>query len=370
MTPRVALPLTAADVDAHRKRHADSRHRSSSPGRTLPSPPSEMVNGPLLCIFEIVHNTYQALDTAVTPRAELNPFTRLAEQHIAATPKLDTLLCRRLLQQQNASLKQDTQPSSPLNNGLPRKAYELSVLLARGTPFAEPPHLSAEEEAVRQPFAALRLAREPTLNELSDFAESLRGKKVALHASLTSVFARHLTSYLGAWGLDISHIPTETEPSPNADTSVRSTALPTRPEGGLEKAADIIPGLASMSISASTSSSGTKDADKFIIIDDDVAILRRELLRMRAESASLSLRPRLNKRPTMLSRARSTPHGRRDWSSYISPVWRDTTKSETPSPIFADPPGRLAAVHLLTQRSLSYQSLLALGDSSPPCIPL
>jgi osomolarity two-component system response regulator SSK1 len=297
MTPRVALPLTASVVEDHARRTLE-RVRSSSPGRTLPSPPSESIEGPLLCIFEIVHNVHQPLDNAVTPKAELNPYTRLAEQHNAGLPKLDSLLCRRLLQQQNASLKQDTQPSSPLNNGRTRRAYELSVLLARGSPFEEPPKLSVEEEAVRQPFVGLRLAREPTLPELSDFAESLRGKKVVLHASLSSVFARHLTSYLGAWGLDISHIPIEDH-----------AEMPVVRDLGLPGSQDISSGLASMSLAPSTSASG-RDTDKFIIIDDDVAILRRELLRIRTESSSLALRPRLNKRPTLISRARSTPHVR------------------------------------------------------------
>jgi len=307
MTPRVALPLTASAVEDHEKRTL-GRVRSASPGRTLPSPPSESFEGPLLCVFEIVHNIHQSVDTAVTPKAELNPFTRLAEQHEAALPKLDSLLCRRLLQQQNALLKQDTQPSSPLNNGMTRRAYELSVLLPRGVPFEEPPKLSIEEEAVRQPFTALRLAREPTLSELSDFADSLRGQKVTLHANLTSVFARHLTSYLGAWGLDISHLPIEEHGDIPMDRLSLGGSRQSPTSGSFNQ--DISAGVSSVTVSPSTSSNGSRDGDKFIIVDDDVTILRKELLRIRAESGTLSLRPRLNKRPTLINRTRSSPHVR------------------------------------------------------------
>ena len=213
-------------------------------------------NGPLLCVFEIIHNVAHnaTLPGATTPRAEINPFSRLAEDHAATTPKLDTVLCQRLLEQQRASLKTDVRVTSPLSSGMPRKGYELSVLLPRGAPLAELP-----EDASRQPFPGMRLAPEPTLPELSTFAESLRGRKVSLHAPLGSLFARHLTSYLGAWGLDISHTPIgETEPSPSPD--------------------------------------------RFIIIDDDVEVLRRELLKMCSDSVVNRAR-----RPALGMRAKSTP---------------------------------------------------------------
>lgn len=271
MTPRVSLPLSVDDVDASRQ----SSGRPSSPGKM--SSPFGSGDGPMLCIFEIVHNISQAIpgSAAATPRAEINPFTNLAEEKAAMTPKLDSLFTRRIIDQQRASLKLDAQPSSPLGSGMPRRAYELSVLLPRGQPLQEPPHLTVEEEALRQPFTSVRLAREPTLSELSEFAESLRGKKVFLHASLQSVFARHLTSYLGAWGMDISHIPIEQ----SEEVIKQETAL-----------------------------GASDNTEKFIIIDDDVDVLRKQLIQMRATNAPISLKPRLTKRPTLASRARSTPH--------------------------------------------------------------
>lgn len=302
MTPRVSFPLTPADVDEHRRPRGSSHTRSTSPGRTLPSPPAGHENGPLLCIFEIVHNLNQTSgSTAVTPKAELNPFTRLKEQSEAASPKLDTVFCRRLLASQNASLKIDAQPSSPLGNGLPRRVYELSVLLPRGGPLVEPAVLSLEEEAMRQPFAGMKLAREPTLGELSDFADSLRGKKVTLHASLTSLFARHLTSYLAAWGLDISHIPIEDQHPFGA--GLPEFSIP----GGRDTGQNGTYRTRSLDEAHNDTSMGD---GKFVIIDDDVAVLRRELTRIRAEAPVLSFKPRLLKRPTLVNRTRSSPHVR------------------------------------------------------------
>lgn len=251
----------------------------------------------MLCLFEIIHNIHQSPgSTTATPRAEKNPFVQLAEAHEAITPKLDTILCRRLLDQQHASLRKDVQPSSPMGAGMPRRAYELSVLLPRGKPLAEPANLSIEEEAIRQPFAGVRLAREPTLAELSDFTESLRGKKVFLHAGLNSLFARHLSSYLGAWGLDISHLPIEEDEGVPPPVS--------RHDSGYAGSTGTTPAN-EMASSMSSLSLGPKDTDRFIIVDDNVAILRRELLKMCTDSAML--KPRLFKRPTMGSRARSTP---------------------------------------------------------------
>jgi osomolarity two-component system response regulator SSK1 len=320
MTPRVSLPLTASEVE-QRRATGGSAVRSASPGRTLPSPPSGHLDGPLLCVFEIVHNIAQAPDSATaTPKAELNPFTHLTEQKEATQPKLDTLLCRRLLQHQHANLKVDAQPSSPLGSGLPRRAYEVSVLLPRGKPILETPPLTVEEEAVRQPFPSVQLAREPTLAELSSFQDSLKGKKVFLHASLASLFARHLTSYLAAWGLDIYHIPIE-----ESDDNVfqERSGVRSAPQDGGEVVApasnELASSLANMSLNSEPKSGASGETEKFIIIDDDVQVLRRELLRLRSENGALALKPRLTKRPTLTSRARSTPHVRQISTAPKSP---------------------------------------------------
>lgn len=254
---RVSLPAIASDFDAYRRQQSSPLDGSTNNGS----------RETIRCVFEIVHNVSLSADAnAVTPKAELNPFTSLAEQREASTPKLDTLLCHRLLRQINARLRSNTVPSSPTGFGHMRYAYELSVELPRGRPIAEPTPLSAEEELNRQPYRDLVLPREPTLAELADFAETLRGRRVHLHASFTSIFARHLTSYLAAWGLDVSHISVEDEASMD-----ESQGLP-----------------------------------KFIIIDEDLGVFRRELLKVRSDGHSHPFRPRPLKRPTLLRSVRSS----------------------------------------------------------------
>ncbi|KAK6902943.1 hypothetical protein I203_108204 [Kwoniella mangroviensis CBS 8507] len=302
LTPRIGQTLTETEIDRYRGQKSASSSRSNSPGRTSLQPPGPN-EGPLLCVFEIVHNISQTVDsTHATPKAELNPFTNLAEEAESIKPNFDTLLCNRLLQEQNATLRVDVQPSSPSGSGMPRRAYELSILLSRGKPIVEPTPLSMEEEAIRQPFSSMRLAREPTLSELSEFAESLRTKKVAIHANLSSVFARHLTSYLAAWGMDISHIPIDGDEADRAKTL--STGRHDSGYGG-STAGSTPAGDVPMSLVLSA-----RDQGRFIIVDDDITVLRRELFRIRAELHPLSLKPRLNKRPSLSARTRSTPHVR------------------------------------------------------------
>ncbi|WVR05259.1 hypothetical protein IAU60_002271 [Kwoniella sp. DSM 27419] len=301
LTPRVGEPLASTELDRNQKSASSSR--SNSPGKTSLHAPSALDQGPLLCVFEIVHNIAAGSDesTHVTPKAELNPFTRLAEQSEATKPNFDTTLCRRLIQAQNAVFRVDIQPSSPSGSGLPRRAYELSVLLPRGKPIIEPTQLSHEEEAVRQPFSTVKLAREPTLAELSEFAESLRSKKVSIHANLSSVFARHLTSYLAAWGMDISHIPIDGD---EAD-GLKPIAQTGRHDSGY--GGSTAGSTPSAEVPVQAALPPLCDQGRFVIVDDDIAVLRRELFRMRAELHPLSLKPRLVKRPTMTARTRSTP---------------------------------------------------------------
>lgn len=257
-TSRGSVPNIHHDLESYRRRSSSQISLDDQ-------------NGPFMCVFEIVHNVAQHMDSnAATPKAELNPFTRLAEQKEAATPNLDTPLTHRLLRQVNAWLKTDAVPSSPSSFGVPRHAYELYVVLNRGSPILEPAPLSAEEEAIRQPFSGLLLPREPTLTELAEFAETLRGRKVNLHACLSSIFARHLTSYLTAWGLDVSHIPIEED----------STAHQAVVDGS--------------------------SSPRFIIIDEDVAVLKRELVKLRPDNPPALHRQRSVKRPGLFRGARST----------------------------------------------------------------
>lgn len=261
-----------------------------SPGATMGAVAanSKDDNGLLLCSFEIIHNLISNAPRpeAMTPKP--SDAAAMLDEEPRHEPDFGGILSRRLLKHVNATLsvgapKDSTYFSSGGAFPGSRRSYTLSVLLPRGE-AGEAPDLTMEEEAARQPYPSVKLAKEPTLAELSTFAESLRAKKVDLHASLRSVFARHLTSYLAAWGMDISHFAIE-------DEVAEALAKPETP-GAL-----------------AVPSFDEKKTDRLIIIDDDVNVLKKQLLRIRAESSFSSLRPRaLQQRPGLSSRARSSPH--------------------------------------------------------------
>ena len=156
------------------------------------------------------------------------------------------------------------------------------------------------------------------MEQLTQFAEALRGKKVTLHASSSGPFAHHLSSYLTAWGMDVSHVSTESDgdcpfqPGEQADS--RDDATP-------------IPGLAEQPPSLSPGSAPRTNVDplSFVLIDDDVQVLRTCLLRIKAESAyPLNLNAR--KRPSLASnhRPKSSPQVAR----VIGPISNGTTTTE------------------------------------------
>lgn len=247
-----------------------------SPGVTMPA--VEDKSGSMLCTFEIVHNLIsKGSPSGLTPRAALDEDPR-------HEPNFGGIISRRLLKHINAKLRVGDQPDSNYfaNSSVfpgSRRTYTFSVLLPTGAKSNDEMELTAEEEAARQPYSSLKLAKEPTLTELAVFAETLRGRKVDLYASLHSVFAGHLTSYIAAWGMDISHFAIEDEVATSSEIEV-STPLPVADEKG---------------------------GDRLIVIDDDLIVLKKQLLRIRAEATLLTLRPQPMKRPSLAVRSKSSP---------------------------------------------------------------
>ncbi|GAA5938111.1 hypothetical protein JCM10213_000834 [Rhodosporidiobolus nylandii] len=167
------------------------------------------------------------------------------------------------------------------------------------------------------------VGQEPTMNDLKRFAETaLKGHRVALHAGEQSTFAKHLTTYLAGWGMDVQHVPIEREPFSSGSTAGMSDskhrpAAPPRFDSGFETAGPSPSGSENplgkspeMTGSSSGSSNGGEPASSLVIIDDDVPTLRRLLVSLRA--------PPLHYAPTLLAkrpqlanrRTRSSPHVR------------------------------------------------------------
>ncbi|KDN35462.1 hypothetical protein RSAG8_11545, partial [Rhizoctonia solani AG-8 WAC10335] len=216
------------------------------------------------CTFDIIHRMNTPLDTRIPPQ-------------------LDTVILRRLLTHIRATfqVKPSAVPSSPglvatpdtpttpiTHTGM-TQTYTLTIpLIAHPLPLA-PLALTPAEQAERQPFPTLKLASEPTLEELAKFQEKeLRGKRATFYANPKSSFARHLTSYLTAWGVGIEHRAMD-EDSTDEEESKPS----------------------------------------FMIIDDDVTVLRARLTQLHTLRSPITLS---RKRPSLAAnhRPKSSPHVR------------------------------------------------------------
>lgn len=228
------------------------------------------------------------------------------------SPPFDTPFARSLFSLIQLAMADTMQPDAVT------RSWSLEAMLpaARPKPPAEPedPSTLLGRRKIRlEPTAG----QEPSINDLKRFADSsLKGLKVALHAGETSAFAKHLTLYLAGWGMDVQHVPIESDAgsggSRSSETSQsRSGSIPppaTRFDSGFETA------TTSPSTSSDGKSSefgiGVEGGSNLVIIDDDVATLRRLLASLRAPP--LHYAPTLlAKRPQLASRrARSTPHVR------------------------------------------------------------
>lgn len=169
---------------------------------------------------------------------------------------------------------------------------------------------------------------EPSMDDLKRFAEmALKGLRVSLHSGEQSTFAKHLTTYLAGWGMDVSHVSldgddyggsnhgSETawnrgrrDPLARLDSGFATEGNSPNPPFGADSSKAAAPEPASPSPSAN----GDNPPSNLTIIDDDVTTLRRFLQSFRPTApfpfphTSHSM-----KRPQLANRrARSSPHVR------------------------------------------------------------
>ncbi|KAH9927145.1 uncharacterized protein BXZ73DRAFT_49083 [Epithele typhae] len=284
---------------------AKNPQRSLSPGAPSRSgSPVLGTDGPLRCSFHIAHRFGMQEPPSSIPVGEGAGDAAVEDDGLPPlpsrnVPSFKTLILRRLLQHVDAHLEPDI-----ANRGaLVGRTCVLTTTLDRGIPSVVDPavNLSPEEAAYLGYPAELRISHEPTLEQLTQFAESLRGRKVTLFAHSKGSFARHLTSYLTNWGLDVSHVSTE----PDAESLVElgeklaeTESTTSRDSGGAEPSPP--------NVSPPTGS--PTSAEPFVLIDDDVGVLRARLQKIRAEQVyPLQLHSR--KRPSLAQnhRPRSSP---------------------------------------------------------------
>ncbi|TFL00606.1 hypothetical protein BDV98DRAFT_593932 [Pterulicium gracile] len=268
---------------------------TSSPPRDGSISPVEH-EGPLRCTFEISHKF--GVSASSTTESEGKDS---ADDVARRSPVLHSHLMRRLLYQVGATVVGDLPPKR-FSKG---RTCELKVVLDSGLVAV------VDDESI----AGGQGSREPTLVELQQFAETLRGKKVTLYASVKGSFAHHLSSYLTAWGLDVSHV--SSDPEFEEDHGTDPTVSPV--SEGLSRSDSNLSGSSGhsrfsnpASAPPSAAESPTGDGSTSIaIIDDDVNALRCKLAELRSElTASTSTTGASRKRPSLAAhhRPRSSPH--------------------------------------------------------------
>ncbi|GAA5889520.1 hypothetical protein JCM8208_001049 [Rhodotorula glutinis] len=233
------------------------------------------------------------------------------------TPPLDTAFARSLFSLVQLRLAPST------HNSVSARSWALEALL----PAARPKTQSIADDPStllgrRRASLDLTVGQEPSMDDLKRFADTaLKGHRVALHAGETSAFAKDLTTYLAGWGMDVQHVPVDngslsggsaTSASDAAKSSRASAGAGARFDSGFETATSS-PGATASSSSNDPlpSDTGTmgEGHSSLVIIDDDVATLRRLLVSLRTPP---SIGPTLMaKRPQLAARrTRSSPHVR------------------------------------------------------------
>lgn len=216
---------------------------------------------PLLCTFEFKHKSPQY---TVTDSEEDSVRQPSSQSPNLQTPALFTLL---------RCIRAEIVSPPPSQSAALKARYDLLVHVRRGSKGSTI-SISPEEEAVRQPFPGLNLAREPSMSELLEFAKTLKGRKATFHASTRSSFAHYLTSYLTGWGMDVTHVPTDSglstppsgdDPTPEPHTGQEIT-VNTEKMGAPDEPTKLLNSTKNMS-----------SGPPFTIIDDDVEVLKTAL---------------------------------------------------------------------------------------------
>ena len=258
-------------------------------------------DGHVRCAFQINHYfTQSGTSNDVLPNATDSSSTR-------PKPNFGSPLLQRLCSRTGASFAYDL----PARQSLPGRACELVFPLEAGSPAAISARTTPALDYSSPLFPGARIAKEPTLEELVQFSETLRGKKATLYAKESSTFAHHLTSYLTTWGMDVSHVSPEFNADGYQSLSEKVSSSDNNPLSTKSRHwsfAENVPHENSGTASNGTSrviSSGT-----FIFIDDDVSVLRERIQKDRAEQQPLpSAVHSRGKRPSLAAhhRPKSSP---------------------------------------------------------------
>lgn len=178
--------------------------------------------------------------------------------------------------------------------GKNRTRYNITVEMEPGHNGSHRKLLLLEEPTLSlyKQYPSVKFSNEPTLEELNRFIESLKGLKMVLHARKRSIFARHLTSCLASWNVDISHVPVV---SITPSTASDGTTPTSEDAGGDTPGTPGTPATTSSCQSPQPSSQQQPQVPSpaiaeeqlhsipptFVLIDDDVETLERKLREFR-----------------------------------------------------------------------------------------
>ncbi|KAG6889024.1 hypothetical protein C0992_006720 [Termitomyces sp. T32_za158] len=198
-------------------------------------------------------------------------------------PCFSTLLLQRILRQIGATLTPDLPPPKSFTHG---RTCNFALALDRGSTSVLNPPIAGQHDDEH-------ISGEPSIDQLTIFMEGLKGKRVIFYANPKGSFAQHLTSSLGAMGIEVAYVSTDDDvdgsphtPSPPASGLPRNYGKPDSPN----------------------SSASPKDQSSFIFIDDDIEVLKQRLHALRAGmDKPYPLNLPLRKRPSIASRTRSSP---------------------------------------------------------------
>ncbi|KAF8450912.1 hypothetical protein L210DRAFT_3521553 [Boletus edulis BED1] len=198
-------------------------------------------------------------------------------------PNFGSPLLQRLCSRTGASFTCDL----PARESLPGRVCELVFPLEAGSPAVINARTTPILEYSSPLLSGARITKEPTLEELVQFSETLRGKRATLYAKESSAFAHHLTSYLTTWGMDVSHVSPDSDADGHQSVEKVSSSdnNPPSTKSRHWSFAENVPHE-----SSSTASNGTfrpASSGTFIFIDDDVSVLRERIQKDRAEQQPL-----------------------------------------------------------------------------------
>ncbi|KIL00473.1 hypothetical protein PAXRUDRAFT_821671 [Paxillus rubicundulus Ve08.2h10] len=282
---------------------------SARPQTNGASPTSNADDSQILCTFEITHRFKQSEAGGDVPTP-----TSIDPPSVRCRPSFDSLLLQRLFMRTGASFACDL----PVRENLSGWTCELSFPLQCGSSAIINARTTPVLEVNSHLLSGTRITREPTLEELTQFSETLRGKKATLYAKESSSFAHHLTSYLTAWGMDVSHI--SSEPETDSNQGVNENASPSGNGQGATAPPYTKPrhwALTDHSLPQDSSSIPLNGISRtgprpvaFIFIDDDVSILRERIQKYRAEQQPVPFAANSrSKRPSLAAhhRPKSSP---------------------------------------------------------------